>query len=70
MKSILKVYNIPDRSNGECKIFQQLISSSFIHPKQNIILKINSIKTLKNLFDTEILALSIRDYFHLSRHVY
>jgi len=32
LKSIFKIYNIPDRSNGECKIFQQVISSSFIYP--------------------------------------
>lgn len=70
LQSISKIYNIPDRFNGECKIFQQLISSSFIYPIQNIILKINSIKTLKNLFHTEILDLSITNYFCLSRHIY
>lgn len=70
LKSIFKMHNIPDRFNGECKIFQQLISSSFIYPKQNMILKFNSIKTLKNLCHTEMLDLSIINYFCLSWHIY
>lgn len=70
MKSLFKMYNIPDRFNGEGKIFQQLISSSFIYPKQNNILKINGIKTLKNLFHIEMLDWSLMDYFCLSRCIY
>lgn len=33
LKSIFKIYNTPDSLNGECKVFQQQISFSFIHPK-------------------------------------
>ena len=65
LKSIFKTHNSPDRLNGECKIFQQLICKAFIHPKQNI-LKINGIQTLKNLFHTKMLNLSIIDCFCLT----
>lgn len=60
LKSVFKSYNLPDRFNGECKLFQEIISFSFIHPKQNNIWKINDLKTLKDfLFQVEMLHLSI-----------
>lgn len=48
MKSIFKTHNTPDGFNGVGKIFQQVIGSTFIHPKQNNILKING-KNIKEL---------------------